>query len=60
MTTRTEGRGTKRWLSRAETDILRDTLVHLVIGPEGAAADGSIKSAVDLIDYALSTETGLQ
>ena len=52
---RYSGAGTRWWLSRPESDILRDALLPLIAGPE----DHPIKRADDLIDDALSTGTGV-
>ena len=47
------GVGTKRWLSPSETAILRAALLPLAAGAD------PIKRAVDLIDYAQSSGTGV-
>ena len=52
---RYSGAGTRRWPSNPESKTLRAALFPLVAGPK----DSSIKKAVDLIDYALSTGSGV-
>jgi hypothetical protein len=52
---RYSGVGTRRWLSNPESETVRAALLPLITGPE----DDPIKAAVDLIDYALSTRTGV-
>lgn len=47
--------GTRRWLSRPETEALRDELSSLDPRQDGE----SISNAIELIDFAVSTGTGL-
>ncbi len=49
------GPGTKRWLTGSESDALREALLSVTVERESA----SINAAVDLIDYAVSTGTGV-
>jgi len=52
---RYNGTGTRRWLSNPESKTLRGALLPLIAGQE----DSPIKAAVDLIDYAISTGSGV-
>ena len=52
---RYSGAGSRRWLSNPESETVRAALLPLIVGPEGKP----IKAAVDPIDYAVSTGTGV-
>lgn len=47
--------GTRRWLSRPEAEALRDELLSLDPRQDGE----SISNAIELIEFAVSTGTGL-
>jgi len=55
---RYRGAGTKRWLSRSATEELRQALLPLIGAAEQTDAS-AIKRAVELIDFGLSTGTGI-
>jgi hypothetical protein len=54
-----QGSGAWRWLSGDEVSMLRQALVPLLAGSDDTARYNSINRAVDLIDYALKTQTGV-